>query len=208
MHDLTIILEKLRVVPVVGIPSVESALTLSELLLRHRLPVIEITFRTPSAAEGMAAIRKNFPEIHVLAGTVLSTDQAKTACDSGCKAIVSPGFSQKIAGFCQAKNLPYLPGVCTPTEVHTALDAGLDLLKFFPAEKSGGVQTLSLFESVFQNVRFMPTGGVSTGNLLDYLCQRNVLCCGGTWLCPEKLMAEGEWGEIERRVVSALELVG
>jgi 2-dehydro-3-deoxyphosphogluconate aldolase/(4S)-4-hydroxy-2-oxoglutarate aldolase len=207
MHDLTGILEKLRLVPVVGIPSVESALTLSELLLRCSLPVIEITFRTPSAVEGIKAIRQNFPEMSVLAGTVLSTDQAQEAYDSGCRAIVSPGFSNRIAGFCQKRGLPYLPGVCTPTEIHTALDAGLDLLKFFPANQAGGVQALSLFAAVFQQVRFMPTGGISTDNLVDYLKQKNVLCCGGTWLCPEKLMTAGEWGEIEKRVVYALELI-
>lgn len=208
MHDFKDILKKSRLIPVVGIPSVDSALSLSELLLRCRLPVIEITFRTSSAAEGMRAIRKNYPEMHVLAGTVLSLDQAREACDSGCRAVVSPGFSEKIAGFCKSENLPYLPGVCTPTEIHTALDAGLDLLKFFPAEQAGGTKALSVFAAVFQQVRFMPTGGISKDNLVDYLKQKNVLCCGGTWLCPENLMADGEWGEIENRIVSALQLLG
>ena len=207
MNDLTRILENSKLVPVVGIPSVESALGLSKLLLRCRLPVIEVTFRTSFAERGIREIVKNFPDMHVLAGTVLSLDQAEAAYDSGCRAIVSPGFSCKIAEFCRARKLPYLPGVCTPTEIHTALDAGLNLLKFFPAEHAGGVKILSTFSTVFQQVRFMPTGGISTGNVVDYLEQKNVLCCGGTWLCPEKMLAEGEWSEIERRVRSALELI-
>lgn len=140
MNDLTRILENSKLVPVVGIPSVESALGLSKLLLRCRLPVIEVTFRTSFAERGIREIVKNFPDMHVLAGTVLSLDQAEAAYDSGCRAIVSPGFSCKIAEFCRARKLPYLPGVCTPTEIHTALDAGLNLLKFFPAEHAGGVK--------------------------------------------------------------------
>ncbi len=201
-------LGKHRLVPVVSLPSVESALKLSGLLARYNLPVIEITFRTSSALEGIAAIKKEFPDIEILAGTVLSQSQAEQAMAAGAGAIVSPGFTPKMAAFCSRSGIPFFPGVCTPSEIQMAMDAGLDTLKFFPADMAGGTRMLALFQSLYQDIKFMPTGGISRDNLPDYLNCVNVLCCGGTWLSPHSLMAEGRWEEIEQRVADAVSLTG
>lgn len=196
-------LRKYQLVPVVSLPTVKSGVRLSEILHQCSLPVVEITFRTAWAAEGIREIRRNFPGILVLAGTILTPAQAASAVDAGAVALVSPGFSHHIAEFCRANNVAYYPGVCTPTEVQTALDFGLDQLKFFPAELSGGTTMLSLLKGVYPTVRFMPTGGINIDNINAYLNLDNVSCCGGTWLCPESLMAEDNWKEIESRVAAA-----
>lgn len=200
-------LRKYRLVPVVSLPTVESAVKLSELLLTCNLPIVEITYRTSWAAEGIREITRQFPEMLVLAGTVLTPAQVDSAIDSGAAGIVSPGFSPKTAEYCNGAHIAYYPGVSTPSEVQTALDSGLDLLKFFPAEMAGGIKMLSLFQAVYPHVTFMPTGGITLKNVVDYLDLQNVACCGGTWLCPESLMADDKWAEIEQRVRSAFKTV-
>jgi len=202
------ILNRHRLVPVVSLPTVEAALKLSEILTRCNLPVIEVTFRTASALQGIAAIKREFPQLLILAGTVLSEFQVLKACEAGASAVVSPGFTPKMAAFCKEREIPFFPGVCTPSEIQMALDAGLDILKFFPAEQAGGTKMISLFQSLYQDVRFMPTGGINPDNLTVYLGHSNIICCGGTWLSPEKLMAAGHWEEIERRVTDALQVIG
>ena len=201
-------LRQYRLVPVVSLPSVAAALKLMEILAGCRLPVVEITFRTTSALEAIAALKRAFPEAVVLAGTVLSESQAAQAIAAGAAAIVSPGFTPKMADYCSRRGIPFFPGVCTPSEIQMAMAAGLETLKFFPAEMAGGTRMLDLFQNLYQDVRFMPTGGISPDNLLDYLSCANVLCCGGTWLSPYSLMAEGRWEEIEQRVAGAVSLTG
>ena len=201
-------LRKYRLVPVVSLPTVKSGVKLSEVLHHCNLPVVEVTFRTPWAADGIREIRRNFPGMLVLAGTILTPAQAASAVGSGAVALVSPGFSHNIAEFCRDNDVAYYPGVCTPTEVQIALDFGLDQLKFFPAEMSGGPAMLSLFKEVYPTVRFMPTGGINIDNINAYLNVDNVSCCGGTWLCPESLMAEDNWNEIENRVSAACGHIG
>jgi len=200
-------LRKLRLVPVVTLPSVQAALKLSEILLRCNLPVVEITLRTSCAVEGMAAIKKEHPELLVLAGTVLTPQQADMVVEAGAAAIVSPGFSQRLAKHCIENDVLFFPGVCTPTEVQMAMDAGFRSLKFFPAERSGGYKTVSLFKALYQDVFFIPTGGINLDNLVNYLLLENVLCCGGTWLSPEQFMAEERWDEIEEQVKAAANAV-
>lgn len=207
MSDLLEFLEKTRLVPVVSLPSVEAAVVLAELLVRCDLPVVEVTFRTAHAAAGLAAIKNSFPQMQLLAGTVITAQQADAAIGAGAAAVVSPGFSPKLGAYCRAQNIPFFPGVCTPSEVQTAMEGGFSALKFFPAEKMGSLGMLELFKAIYPETRFMPTGGIKPENLAAYLALDNVLCCGGTWLCPEKLMAEGHWGEIERRVKAAVRLL-
>lgn len=172
------------------------------------MPVIEITYRTACAADAMTQISKQYPKLLVIAGTVLSTEQIDQAIDAGAKGIVSPGFTTRLAGHCRQKNIGFFPGVCTPSEVQMAREEGLFNLKFFPASLSGGIHMISLYKALYQDVRFMPTGGINQDNLLDYLKNDNILCCGGTWLCPEKLMADDQWDEIENRVKAAVQLLG
>ena len=193
-------LKQFQVVPVVSLPSVEAAMKLAELLCRCNLPVIEITFRTDFGAQGMSAISEAYPDMLLLAGTVLSSRQVDAAIDAGASAIVSPGFTAELADYCRKMDIPFLPGVCTPSEIQQALEAGLQCLKFFPAESAGGVKMISMFESIYQDVTFMPTGGIKLENLDTYLERSNIICCGGTWLSPQELMESGDWSEIERRV--------
>lgn len=204
LHDLDAQLQKLQLVPVVSLPSVEAGLKLAEILLRCSLPVAEITFRTPCAAEAMSAVHKRFPEILLIAGTVLTPEQVDVAVNAGAAGIVSPGFTSRMARYCREVGVPFYPGVCTPSEVQMALGEGLRSLKFFPAELSGGLKMVSLFGAIYQDIHFMPTGGIHEENLLRYLECDNVLCCGGTWLSPEQLMVEEKWEEIEERVKNAV----
>lgn len=200
-------LQRLRLVPVVSLPTVEAGLKLSEILVRCSLPVAEITFRTACASEAMSAVKAKYPELLLIAGTVLTLDQVDQAVAAGAAGIVSPGFTPKMAAYCRGKGIPFCPGVCTPSEVQMAMEEGLDLLKFFPAENAGGLTTVSLFRAIYQHITFMPTGGINRDNLRSYLAFDNILCCGGTWLSPEQLMVEGSWGEIEKRVQEAVKIV-
>lgn len=204
LHDQ---LRKLRIVPVVSLPSVQAGLHLAEILLRFNLPVIEITFRTSCAVEAMRALKNEYPELLLLAGTVLSSQQVDDAVMAGAAAIVSPGFSFKLAAYCKEKAIPFLPGVCTPSEVQMAVEAGFSFLKYFPAEIAGGIRLLSLFYGVYKNVSFMPTGGITQTNIADYLGLENVLCCGGTWLSPEQLLIDERWDEIESRVETVMQVI-
>lgn len=200
-------LQTMKLVPVVALPSVEAGMKLAELLVRCGLPVAEVTFRTDCAVEAMSVIHERYPDILLLAGTVLTPQQVDSAVNAGAKGIVSPGYTARMAAYCRKIDIPFYPGVCTPSEVQVAVEDGLSSLKFFPAEMSGGLKMVSLFGAIYQNVSFMPTGGIQEKNLLQYLECENILCCGGTWLSPEQLMVEERWGEIEQRIQSAVALL-
>lgn len=197
------LLTELQLVPVVSLPSVEAGLRLAKILTRCQLPVVEITFRTPYAAEAIAAIKRDFADLLVLAGTVLSTDQVNVASDAGAQCIVIPGFHADLVNHCQARDIMVCPGTATPTEVLQCLSMGLTAVKFFPAEVAGGIGMLKAMAAVFHNIRFMPTGGISPDNMASYLALESVFCCGGSWLAPEELMKKGQWEEIEKRISTA-----
>lgn len=200
-------LRSLKLVPVVSLPSVDAGRRLAEILLRCRLGVMEITYRTDCAPEAIEQIIKEFPELIVIAGTVLSAEQVDQAADCRAEGVVSPGFSRSLAARCRRRGVPFFPGVSTPGEVQAAREEKLFNLKFFPASLSGGTKMIDLFKAIYQDVSFMPTGGISSDNLNDYLSRDNVICCGGSWLCPEALMVRDDWDEIEKRVKSVLELL-
>lgn len=197
-------LAELQLVPVVALPSVDAARRLAEILIRCKLPVVEVTFRTQCAAEAISAMKKEFAELLILAGTVLSTEQADVARDAGAECIVIPGFHQELVAHCQSQDMMVCPGTTTPTEVIPCRNMGLEAVKFFPAEVAGGVAMLKAMAAVFSDVRFMPTGGISPANVADYLSLDNVFCCGGSWLAPESLMQEGQWDDIETRIAAAV----
>lgn len=209
MNDKDIVdqLTALKLVPVVSLPSVDAGRRLAEMLLRCRLGVMEITYRTDCAQEAIERITAEFPELIVIAGTVLSAEQAKHAAGCGVSGVVSPGFTRELAVHCRRLGMPFFPGVSTPSEVQAAREEGLFNLKFFPASLSGGIKMVELFKAIYQDVSLMPTGGISQDNLEEYLSRENVICCGGTWLCPEDLMLKNEWDEIENRVNGAVELL-
>lgn len=201
------LLAKLQLVPVVSLPSAEAGLRLAEILIQCDLPVVEVTFRTPYAAEAILEMKKKFAELLILAGTVLSRDQVDTAYNSGAECIVIPGLHADLVSYCQAKNIMVCPGTATPTEVLQCVNMGIRAVKFFPAELSGGAEMLKAMAAVYKDVRFMPTGGVSSKNILEYLALEAVFCCGGSWLAPEELMKNGQWHEIEERISTAKALL-
>jgi 2-dehydro-3-deoxyphosphogluconate aldolase / (4S)-4-hydroxy-2-oxoglutarate aldolase len=198
---------ELAIIPVISIPKLEHALPLAESLVEGGLPCAEITFRTAAAGESISQIRQRFPEIFLGAGTVLTTAQAGTAINAGAQFIVSPGTNPVVIEYCQSKGVTIFPGVCTPTEVETALSKGIDVLKFFPAEPMGGVKFLQAISAPYRQVRFIPTGGIDPKNLGQYLALPQVLACGGSWMVKPELINAGEFDQIRKLVEEAVKLV-
>ena len=194
----------LRLVPVVSLPSVDAGLRLADILVECGLPIAEVTFRTPCAAEAIRAMKGRHKELTLLAGTVLTPEQAEIAWDSGAECIVMPGYAPELVSYCLEHEMMVCPGTATPSEVLQCLGRGIDLVKFFPAEIAGGIAMLKALSLVYSEVRFMPTGGINMGNLRSYLALESVFCCGGSWLAPEQLMREGAWQDVRERIVAAL----
>ncbi len=193
---------ELKIVPVVVLNKLEDTLPTIGALVRGGLPVAEITFRTACAADAIRLAVKEYPEALIGAGTVITAEQCEDAIACGAKFIVSPGLSAAVAKVCKEKNVPYFPGLVTPTEVIQALDLGLDKLKFFPASNFGGLKTIKAICAAFPQVQFMPTGGVSEENVLEFLSYDKIYACGGSW------MTKGTPEEIEAKTRSAVALVG
>lgn len=196
-------LANLKVIPVIAINKAEDAIPLGRTLVENGMPCAEITFRTECAAEAIKAMRAEFPEMLIGAGTILTNEQVDQAIDAGVDFIVSPGFNPRTVQYCLDKNVPIVPGVNNPSLVEQAMEMGLRTLKFFPAEPSGGVGMLKALTAVYP-VKFMPTGGVSLGNVDEYLSIPSVLACGGTWMVPTKLIDEGQWDELGKLVRDAV----
>ncbi|GAL20488.1 bifunctional 4-hydroxy-2-oxoglutarate aldolase/2-dehydro-3-deoxy-phosphogluconate aldolase [Vibrio maritimus] len=196
-------LASLKVIPVIAINKVEDAIPLGKALVDNGMPCAEITFRTECAAEAIAVMRKEFPEMLIGAGTVLTNEQVDQAIDAGVDFIVSPGFNPRTVQYCLDKGVAIVPGVNNPSLVEQAMEMGLRTLKFFPAEPSGGVNMLKALTAVYP-VKFMPTGGVSLKNVDDYLSIKSVLACGGTWMVPTNLIDEGRWEELGQLVKDAV----
>ena len=207
MEEILEKLSDLGVVPVVSIERAEDAIRLGQALLEGGLPCAEITFRTAAAEEAIRRIASELPDVLVGAGTVLSPDQAEKAVAAGARFIVSPGFDPKVVDWCLGHFIPVTPGVATPTEINMALDKGLHILKFFPAQALGGVATLKAIAAPYGGVKFIPTGGVNAKNLADYLSLPMVHACGGSWLVKGKLISAGEFAEITRLVQEAVAIV-
>ena len=193
---------ELKIVPVVVLNKLEDTLPTIGALVRGGLPVAEITFRTACAADAIRLAVKEYPDALIGAGTVITAEQCEDAIACGAKFIVSPGLSAAVAKVCKEKNVPYFPGLVTPTEVIQALDLGLDKLKFFPASNFGGLKTIKAICAAFPQVQFMPTGGVSEENVLEFLSYDKIYACGGSW------MTKGTPEEIEAKTRSAVALVG
>jgi 2-dehydro-3-deoxyphosphogluconate aldolase/(4S)-4-hydroxy-2-oxoglutarate aldolase len=198
---------EIGIVPVVSISKLEHALPLAEALLEGGLPCAEITFRTAAAAEAIAQIRSRFTEIFLGAGTVLTTEQADAAINAGAEFIVSPGTNLVVVDHCLAKGVTIFPGVCTPTEIEMALSKSVDVLKFFPAEPMGGVKFLQAICAPYRNVRFIPTGGIDTKNIGQYLALPQVVACGGSWMVKPELFEAGDFAKVKQLAGEAVALV-
>lgn len=191
------------VVPVVSIEDAADAVPLARALAEGGLPVIEVTFRTPAAAEAIAAIRAALPDVLVGAGTVLDAETVERALLAGAAFIVAPGLNPSVVERTTLRGVPMIPGAVTPTEIERALALGLELVKFFPAEAAGGAKYLRAVSAPYRAVRFMPTGGVNPGNLAEYLALPSVVACGGTWLAPADVVRAGGWEAIREAAAEA-----
>jgi 2-dehydro-3-deoxyphosphogluconate aldolase / (4S)-4-hydroxy-2-oxoglutarate aldolase len=193
-----------RLLPVVVLEDASSAEPLAAALTAGGLRSVEVTFRTDAAAEAIRIMAEN-PELLVGAGTVLTPAQVDAAVEAGAKFVVSPGFSPAVVARCQEAGVPVYPGAATATEIQMALDAGLSIVKFFPAEQLGGAKMIKALAAPFRSVRFIPTGGVNTGNLPDYLALKAVFAVGGTWMVAPDLLKDRNWAEVTRRTQAAVE---
>ena len=207
MNDMMQTLSRLGIVPVVVIHDAKDALPLGEALCRGGLPCAEVTFRTDAAEEAIRQMAKAFPDMILGAGTVLTTEQADRAVDAGARFIVSPGFNPRVTEHVLKKGVSMTPGVCTPTEIEAALQFDLDVLKFFPAEPSGGLKMIKALAAPYVGINFMPTGGISAANVRDYLAYDRIVACGGSWMVSGSLVKEGKFDEIENLVREAANIV-
>lgn len=207
MNDLLKKLGTIGIVPVVVIDDVEKAVPLAKALVAGGIPCAEVTFRTAEAEEAIKRMAAEVPELIVGAGTVLTTDQADRAVAAGAKFLVSPGFNRKVVEYCNEKGYLMTPGTSRPSDVEQALECGLEVIKFFPAEAAGGLPMIKAMCGPYTNVKFMPTGGINAGNLNNYLAYDKILCCGGSWMVKGSLIKEGKFDEITKLCREAVEVM-
>lgn len=195
------------IVPVVVLNDSEKALPLAGALCDGGLPCAEVTFRTDAAEESIRRMSQAFPNMLIGAGTVLTTEQVDRAAAAGAKFIVSPGLNPKVVTYCQEKNLPIIPGVATPSEMEQAIELGLNIVKFFPAEPSGGLAMIKAVAAPYTMLKFMPTGGINEKNVRDYLAYDKILACGGSWMVKGSLIDEDRFDEIADMCRKAVAIV-
>lgn len=199
-------LHRTPVVPLVQADDPETAVKTVAALQAGGLDIIEVVLRTDAAMACLEAVAEKAPDAIVGAGTVLSVEQAEEALRRGARFIVSPGLSEDVVRFCQSRELDVFPGTVTSSEVQRAWNLGLRTVKFFPAGLSGGAPMLKALSSVFRDMHFMPTGGVSAANLKDYLAVPPVVACGGSWLTPQNEIAAGNYDAVTQLAREALSL--
>jgi len=195
---------KIGIIPVVKIEKVEEALPLGRALLDGDLPITEITFRTSAAENSIKTLTKKLPSLLVGAGTILTVEQVKKAVSAGAKFIVSPGFNPKVVDYCIENSIPVTPGINNPTQIEMALERGIEVVKFFPAEASGGLSLLKSISAPYTNIKFIPTGGINQNNLCSYLSYNEVHACGGSWMVKPDLISSGNFAEITRLTKGAI----
>ena len=206
MNALNKQLQDIKVVPVIAIKDASKAVKLAQVLVENGLPCAEVTFRTEQAVQAIKNMRNAFPDMLIGAGTVLNSEQVDLAIDAGVDFIVSPGFNPTTVKYCQQRGITIIPGINNPSLVEQAMEMGLDTLKFFPAEPSGGVSMLKALSAVYP-VKFMPTGGVNPKNVNDYLGIPSVIACGGTWMVPNDLIDNDQWDELGQLVAEVAGII-
>ncbi|MBQ7558757.1 MAG: bifunctional 4-hydroxy-2-oxoglutarate aldolase/2-dehydro-3-deoxy-phosphogluconate aldolase [Synergistaceae bacterium] len=198
---------KIGIIPVVVLDDAKDAAPLAKVLCENGLPCAEVTFRTAAAEEAIKTMSREFPDMLVGAGTVLTIEQADKAINAGAKFIVAPGLNPKIVQYCLDKSVPVTPGTQTPSEMEQALELGLKVVKFFPAEPSGGLNMIKAVAAAYVDLKFMPTGGINAKNVRDYLAYNKIIACGGSWMVKKDLIAAGEWDKIGAMVREAADIV-
>ena len=207
---MNVTLEKigeLGIIPVVKIEKAEDALPLGRALIDGDLPIAEITFRTSVAEESIKTLSGELPDLLVGAGTVLTIEQVKSAVSAGAKFIVSPGFNPRVVDYCIENSIPVTPGMNNPTQIEMALVRGIEVVKYFPAEASGGLALLKSMSAPYAGIKFIPTGGINQNNLCSYLSNNKVLACGGSWMVKAELISSGNFAEITRLTREAVSTV-
>ncbi len=206
MNEILNQIKEIGIVPVVVLDDAKDALPLAKALTEGGLPCAEVTFRTEAAAESIRLMTQHYPDMLVGAGTVLTTEQADRAIEAGAKFIVSPGLNPRIVKYCLSKNILMMPGCATPSDMEQALELGLDVVKFFPAEPAGGLKYIKAVAAPYTSLSFMPTGGISPANVSEYLAYDRILACGGSWMVKGALVKEGNFAEITRLTKEAAAL--
>ncbi|MDF2512465.1 MAG: hypothetical protein K0S04_2331 [Herbinix sp.] len=196
MNEILERISKIGIVPVIALENSEDAAPLAKALCDGGLPCAEVTFRTAAAEDSIRIIATEFPEMLLGAGTVLTTEQVDRAIAAGAKFIVSPGLNPKIVKYCVDRNITILPGCTNPSDIEQALEHGLEVVKFFPAEASGGLNMIKAMAAPYTTMKFMPTGGISPANLNTYLDFRKIIACGGSWMVSNDLIRSKNFAEI------------
>ena len=207
MHKILEEIQKIGIVPVVVLEEAKDAEPLGRALVEGGLPCAEVTFRTAAAEEAIRIMSEKYPEMLIGAGTVLTTEQVDRAVAAGAKFIVSPGLNPRVVKYCVEKNILITPGCVTPSEVEQALEFGLEVVKFFPAEPSGGLSMIKAMAAPYVGLKFMPTGGINEENVKDYLAYNRILACGGSWMVKGDLVKAGDFAKITELTKEAVKIV-
>lgn len=207
MNEIIAKIQETGIVPVVVLDDVKDAEPLAKALCDGGLPCAEVTFRTPAAEESIRIMSEKFPDMFVGAGTVLTTEQVDRAVAAGAKFIVSPGLNPKIVKYCVEKGITITPGCANPSDIEQALEYGLNVVKFFPAEQAGGLAYIKAIAAPYVDVKFMPTGGINPQNVKDYLAYDRIVACGGSWMVKGDLIKSGNFEKITELVKEAVEIV-
>jgi 2-dehydro-3-deoxyphosphogluconate aldolase/(4S)-4-hydroxy-2-oxoglutarate aldolase len=197
-------ISNIGIVPVVVLDETGQALPLAKALYAGGLGCAEVTFRTDAAAESIKIISEKMPEMIVGAGTVLTVEQTDRAIAAGAKFIVSPGLNREIVKYCVDKDITIVPGCATPSDIETALSFGLEVVKFFPAEATGGINMIKAMSAPYTTIKFMPTGGINIKNLNAYLSTNKVIACGGSWMVSRELIKNGDYETVTKLTEEAL----
>lgn len=207
MHEVLERIKEMGIVPVVVIDDVKNAIPLAKALCEGGLPCAEVTFRTDAAEEAIRIMAEQFPDMLIGAGTVLTIDQVDRAVAAGAKFIVSPGLNPNIVKYCVDKGILITPGCMSPSDIEIALENGLEVVKFFPAEPAGGLKMIKAIAAPYVNMKFMPTGGINIKNVKEYLLYDRIVACGGSWMVKDSLMKSGEFDKIAELVKEAVQVV-
>ena len=207
MHEVLKKIQEIGIVPVVVLDDAKDAAPLAKALIDGGLPCAEVTFRTEAAEECIRIMSEQFPEMLVGAGTVLTTEQVDRAVAAGAKFIVSPGLNPRIVKFCVEKGILITPGCANPSDVEQAIENGLEVVKFFPAEQAGGLPMIKAMAAPYTNMMFMPTGGISPSNVRDYLGFKKIIACGGSWMVKGDLVKAGDYAKITELSKEAVAIV-
>lgn len=207
MNEVLSKIQMMGIVPVIKLDHAKDAVPLAKALCDGGLPCAEVTFRTVAAEESIRLMREAFPDMLIGAGTVLTTEQVDLAVKAGASFIVSPGLNPKVVNYCVERGIPITPGCSTPSDIEAAIELGLDVVKFFPAEAAGGLAMIKAMAAPYVNMKFMPTGGINASNLISYLDFPKIIACGGSWMVKDDLVKAGDFGKITELTKEAVTMM-